>query len=123
MDRPYRRSAAFSFHSDLGFTEVAKLLNAREDWVGKPPFDGQWLCRDNDRWGDYLSFHEDYRGDERQTARIAIFFDDPSNYIEIKFESALPEIDEPWREHLSFALNHLLPALGARDVAASDFEK
>ncbi len=81
------------------------------------------MCRDNDYWGDYLSFHDYHRGDERQLARVAIFFDNPSNYIVVEFQSTIAEIDQPWQEHLSFALSQLLPTLGARDVAPSDFEK
>lgn len=50
-------ASAFSFESDLSFKDAVKTFNAMENWVRKPNLDGKWLVRDNDRWGDYLSWY------------------------------------------------------------------
>lgn len=122
-------SSTYSFESDLTFDDAAKMFGAIEHWVRKPDLDGKWLIRDNDRWGDYLSWYGHDETDPRILKKISIFFDINPKQVTLSVStpdqpgSRTEHIQKIWKDHESYVLRVLLPRLGARSIQPSDFER
>jgi hypothetical protein len=120
---------AYSFECDLKFGDAVKRFDAMEDWFRKPNLDGRWLVRDNDRLGDYLSYHEYDAADPTIVKSICIYFD--TRPLQITFDvgrnpkvrAGPGDLRSVWRAHETYVLEVLLPSIGARDVKPSDFER
>jgi hypothetical protein len=121
--------SAYSFESDLTFTDAVKTFAAMEDWVRKPNLDGRWLVRDNDRLGDYLSYYEYQEGDCSIVKSICLYFDTRPRQVTFdvarnpKVRAGTGDLRSAWRNHQAYVLDVLLPSIGARNVKQSDFEK
>jgi hypothetical protein len=124
-----RLRSAYSFESDLQFKEAVKMFNAMEDWVHKPNLNGRWLVRDNDRWGDYLSYCDHDKTNPSIVRTVSLFFDTVPRQVTFgvsrdpNVSASDGEMERAWREHQAYVLDVLLPSLGARNAAPSDFER
>jgi hypothetical protein len=122
-------ASAYSFESDFSFTDAVNKFDALEHWVGKPNLDGRWLVRDNDRWGDYLSWFALDEGDPSIVKTICIFFDTNPRQVTLSVSrqrNAPPgkgDLNRIWAEHQAHVLTVLLPSIGAWNVSPSDFER
>src|SRR3982751_2369223 len=101
---------AYSFESDLKFKDAVKMFNAIDDWVRKPNLDGKWLIRDNDRWGDYLSYYAYDETDRQIVKTISIFFDMQPMQVTLRVTSAKnatarrDALERAWRSHEAYVL-------------------
>lgn len=105
------------------------MFDAMEDWVRKPNLDGRWLVRDNDRWGDYLSWYAYDEADPSIVKSICLFFDTRPRQVTLSVlrrqdtKAGKGDIQKVWEEHQSYVLTVLLPSIGARNPMPSDFER
>ena len=99
-----REIQAFSFQTALTFGEAMKVLGIGEEGCAKPL--GEWYERDSSWYGRLLS-HRDLPG-----VRVNLYFFDDENVLELKYSEGGPPVGEVEQ----WALEVLLPALGARKV-------
>ncbi len=92
---------------------MARLLGARDDWLGQPDLNGRWLQRDDDTWGNYLAWHT-RKG--FQLTKLKILFGETCNYLNVVLESEEPDVAQAWQALQVYALNELLPSLRAHSV-------
>ena len=106
-------ACAFAFQTDLSYRDMATLLGARDDWLGQPDLDGRWVQRDNDTWGNYLSW---YARTGSQLTKLKILFGETCNHLNVVLESEESDVAQAWQALQVYALNELLPSLRAHGV-------
>lgn len=122
-------NAAYSFEGGVSFREAVKMFDALDDWVKKPNLEGRWLVRDNELWGDYLSWYAYDAADASVVKSVCLFFDTQPRQVTLSVtrpKDAAPgegDLGGIWREHEAYVLTRLLPSIGARDWKPSDFER
>ncbi len=99
---------AYSFDSDLNPGQVLAKLNQTGPW--------EWVERDNDSWGWYISAAP---LDDPHYAIVKVIFERP-RAVNVRFESDADNADALLEDLRRTLLERLLPALGARNVAPTD---
>lgn len=101
-----KRVNAYSFASALPLPDMFARLNALGPW--------RWIERDNDRWGEYISAGV-LDAPDRGIVKIFVELDRFAVDYVLESES---------RERLDAVFDtlfaHLLPAIGAQDLAETD---
>lgn len=100
---------AYIFKSDLSLPQVLSRLQEISPW--------SWIDRENDRWGDYISAgalpDPDY-------GIVKIIEDEGRYVINVVLESERADGASSFAEVRDAIFKHLLPALGAREIATTD---
>ena len=104
-----RKVYACSFRSDLRLPEMLARLNENGPW--------RWIERDNDNWGEYISavaLPDPHRG----TVKIIV---EPDHYVvNVLLKSEQPDAEALFESVRNTLFDHLLPAIGATDLARTD---
>ena len=120
---------AYSFEGGISFHEAVQRFDALEDWVKKPNLAGRWLVRDNERWGDYLSWYGYDAADPSVAKSVSLFFDTRPRQVTLAVTrrndvaAGTGDLGAIWKAHEAHVLGELLPSIGARDWKPSDFER
>jgi hypothetical protein len=97
---------AYAFKSDLTLPQIFQRLNDLGPW--------QWIERDSDRWGEYISA----RAIARPHEGIAKIFVEPDHYaINVSLSSEALNPQSAFNEVRKFVIERILPAIGARDIS------
>jgi len=100
---------AFAFKTDRTLVQMAAQLQ-QGPW--------QWIERDGDRWGDYLSTIA------VPGAMVKLFVDEPepgSCAVNVRFESDAVDASDQDRGVRETLLATVLPSIGARDVTEIEY--
>ena len=108
-----RKFEAYAFDSDLTLEALFVRLNEGGPW--------RWSRRDSDRYGDYLATRAlpDYA--EPTYAFFRIFEAQKGEYVfDIEYRSNGPDAEDVWQKLVSRIRHHVLPSVGARNIAPTD---
>ena len=101
---------SFTFVTDLSLAEILQCLRAQGVW--------EWIERDSDRWGDYISTSG------LQDAIVKVFDGEPNPgkfTANVKFESDASDAAYRRKAIRETLLTETLPAIGARAVTEGEY--
>ena len=98
---------ALAFKSDLSLAQMFDRLNAAGPW--------QWIQRDSERFGDYLSTR-----DLPGYSVVKIIEESDHFVANTRFESEEPNADAELTALRETLVGRVLPSIGARDVTETD---
>jgi hypothetical protein len=100
---------AYAFKSALSLAEILEKLNASGPW--------QWLERDNDKWGEYIST----RPIAAPHDGVAKILSEGDHYaINIELRSEAPGPQGAFDAVRALVRETILPAIGAHEVVETD---
>lgn len=100
---------AYTFKSDLVLADMFRRLNSLGPW--------EWVMRDSERWGDYISTRAlrdpDY-------AMVKLIVETGYFAINVNFDSDLPNAQTKCDELQEALLTKVLPLIGAHNIQPTD---
>lgn len=103
----FEEVGAYAFKSDLSLKDMFAKLAEGTTW--------EWLERENDYFGEYLSATSD------EADRILRIFQEKDHYaIDLWIESGAPEAKANWQALDKRVVDKLLPMLGAREIEPTE---
>jgi hypothetical protein len=100
---------AYSFHSPLSMVEVFERLNDLGPW--------EWIERDNDNWGEYVSaraLRDPHDG------MVKLISDEGRYIINVYLRSNQPDASTEFAAVRDIIFQQVLPALDASDILKTD---
>ena len=104
---------AYSFRADLSLEQLLARLNEIGPWA--------WHERDNDSWGPYL--HAGLNSEARR-ANIKVLHHEKGYAVVVHYHWDDPRAPAAYEATRKTLFEHILPSLGARDIAETeDYER
>ncbi len=100
---------AYSFHSPLSMAEILERLNDLGPW--------QWIERDNDYWGEYISARV---LPDPHDGMVKLISDEGSYIINVYLRSKQPDAGAEFAAVRDIVFQRVLPALDASDILKTD---
>ncbi len=101
---------AYSFHSPLSMAEILERLNDLGPW--------QWIERDNDYWGEYISARA--LRDPHDHGMVKLISDEGRYIINVYLRSKQPGAGAEFAAVRDIVFQRVLPALDASDILKTD---